>query len=247
LFNGTFGSQIEFGDSQPGDSLRFSFFGEEAGFNNRFQVKESGASAFTTLFYNNDSRFADSTTDPLGLGSETFLTADLGFDGGILQFRFGIDTLATGASSTGTFATNGSNPDDSDGKALQNFFVVDVDHNENGVARNGVLLWLDDGGADNDGDHDDMVVFIEAIGRPGGPSNAPNTMVPEPSSLAMWAVICLSCTSVRPRRRRMDSRSNSWETDQGAPSRFPKIRTVTRIASVILGRVRRIDTCFTAR
>lgn len=198
---GTYGANIGFAGLDPTDQLKFTFLGEEAGFNNSFQVLEFGASSYTNLFDNDSGGILDTTTDPAGLASKSFRASD--FDLSEDVFRFGIDTTDTSLASTDVFVYNGSNPNDLTGGADQNFFVVDVSGKDaKGHERSGYLLWLDDGGASNDDDHDDMVVFVEVIENvsppPGGSTNA----APEPSSMMMWAVIGLGCTGVRHRRRR---------------------------------------------
>lgn len=198
---GTYGANILFDRLDATDTVKFTFFGEEAGFNNSFQVFESGASAYTKLFVNDAGGGVYEANSASGLDLQSFSASDLAGTGDV--FRFGINTTDIDPSSNDVFVYNNRNPDDLSGGADQNFFVVDVINrtDADGNQRNGFLLWLDDGGASNDDDHDDMVVFVEVI-ESLSPLPGPPNAVPEPSSMMMWAVIGLGCTSVRHRRRR---------------------------------------------
>ena len=203
--DGFYGSNIDFSALNPTDSLRFSFFGEEADFTNSFQVKKAQSSAWTQLFQNQTGN--QITGSPSGIDSHEFQMSELDASDGL--FRFGIDLADPLNVESGlTDVMNGSNPDDSNGGADQNFFVSEVngkvDHS--GTTRNGLLLWLDDGGAGNDDDFDDMVVFIEAFAGdvPVAIGSAPPPQVnsvPEPASFAIWSLVGLSACSVRRRRR----------------------------------------------
>lgn len=204
---GFFGSNINFSGLNPSDRLRFTFFGEEAGFTNSFQVQSAKGSAWTELFQNQSGN--QRTFSPGGIQSFEFQMNELVVSNGL--FRFGIDLSSLDpldVDSGFTNVVNGFNADDLNGGADQNFFVSEVNNkvDRSGTARTGLLLWLDDGGANNDDDFDDMVVFVEAFssGVPVRIAAGPPpqiTAAPEPASFAIWSLIGLSACGVRRRRR----------------------------------------------
>lgn len=144
--------------------LQFTFVGEEAGYNNEFQVDNN------TVFTNNNSSFGDSQIFEFGSGP-----AD-GFVDGPIPFSF-VDNENPLSS-----VSNGSNPDDLNGNAgAMNFFVTgpsaDTENNSFSGDFTGTFLALDDNGADNDDNHDDMGIQVRVLEGPA--------QIPVPSTLAL--------------------------------------------------------------
>ena len=125
-----------------------TYLGSEAGFNNGFNM---GGSSLTTGGGTNE--WAPDS------GTGAFITM-VGVTNGLLSFSFDFDI---GGSTAGTVA-NGSNPDDVDGDEGPNFFatMAGVPCGGDGTATRSVCvdLWLDDGGADDDDNHDDMLIRL---------------------------------------------------------------------------------------
>ena len=124
--------------------IRFTFMGFEAGFDNDFYV-------------NGDLIFSTRGSNASSVGDFFEYTASDGF----LDFFF---------KSGGGFgdAVNGSNPDDStgSGNTAVNFFAA----TSTTAFGDGLYLAFDDNGADNDDNHDDMIIRVQ---------------VPEPGTLAL--------------------------------------------------------------
>jgi hypothetical protein len=136
--SGLYGATIE--SDGAAANLRYEFLGYEAGFDNGFAV------AGVTVFRNSDEPGGDrwsSLTDPF----EAHLASD---QSGVIDFSFIID------GDVAVRVGNGSNPDVAGGTVGPNFFAHQLDDGS-------ILLWLDDGGSDNDNDHDDMVIRIVQV------------------------------------------------------------------------------------
>ena len=128
--------------SQGSNNVIFTFLGFEAGFDNDFYV--NGELVFSTRGANASS-----------VGDFYEYTAT----DGLLDFFFRSEQFGD--------AVNGSNPDDSAGTGSDvNFFVATTSENFG----DGLFLAFDDNGADNDDNHDDMIVKVT---------------VPEPGTLAL--------------------------------------------------------------
>ena len=124
----------------------FEYLGFEAGFDNDFYVGD-------TLVFSNKGANASSVGD----------TYSGVFDDGVLDFAFFSGGL-------GEWVYNGSNPDDSVETNLDvNFFVAEMTENFG----EGLFLAFDDNGANDDDNHDDMVIRVTA------------SRVPEPGTLAL--------------------------------------------------------------
>lgn len=154
---GYFGSQIE----TSGGRLLFEFFGAEAGYTNDFNV--AGVQRFT---------HTGGTVIAASLGSALASYTATGVGSGLLAFNFDVNSNA------GQVA-NGSNPNDFAGLALgPNFFAscnpFGTAAGSGGQRCRSVYLFLDDGGAGPDDDHDDFLVRI--------------TAVPEPATLSVFAL-----------------------------------------------------------
>jgi hypothetical protein len=156
---GYYGADILF-DIPLSSKLVIDFFGAEAGFINSFEF--SGSPLFT---HPGGMVIAPSLGLPLGSFSTSMIGA------GLLPFAFIVDS---GASSV----ANGSNPDDSGGAVGgPNFFASCNPFGplagSGGTSCHSVYLFLDDGGAGPDDDHDDLLVRVT---------------IPEPATLALLSL-----------------------------------------------------------
>jgi hypothetical protein len=154
---GYFGSQILF-SAVPGSKLTFDFFGAEAGYVNNFLY--SGSNVFT---HNGGLNIASSLSTPKATYSTTIGGS------GVLPFKFKVNS---GAGSV----TNGSNPNDFAGLSLgPNFFATCNPFSQSagagGTNCSSVYLFLDDGGAGPDDNHDDFLVRVSV------------SQVPEPATI----------------------------------------------------------------
>ncbi|GAA0300995.1 VPLPA-CTERM sorting domain-containing protein [Rhodovulum strictum] len=122
-------------------TLTFDFLGSEAGFNNSFWF--NGVELFATGGNTNSWCTVDCTV-PLASVSVGGLST------GLLDFKF---VTPVGE------AVNGSNPDNTT-PTVPNFFLSFDGANPKAGSGTSVVLWLDDGGADGDDNHDDMAVRI---------------------------------------------------------------------------------------
>lgn len=130
--------------------VTFTYLGKEAAFENWFRV-DTG-SGFETQFNTKSSSIDDSVTFSL--------------DPGLLPFRF----AARDAGKLVGNVTNGTNrPNDAENAV--NFFVSFDD--PQATSGNSLVAFLDDSGAGNDDNHDDMAVRITA------------RAVPEPATLLL--------------------------------------------------------------
>jgi hypothetical protein len=143
---GYYGSQIEI--DVPGEStLVIDYFGAEAGFVNAFSFM------LAVLFSHPGGMVvAPSLASPL----DTFSTTVSGT--AILPFSFS-------ANSGAATVSNGSNPDDSVGLVMGPNFFASCDPfgttaGSGGTSCSSVYLFLDDGGAESDDNHDDMLVRL---------------------------------------------------------------------------------------
>jgi hypothetical protein len=158
---GYFGSQVEVDVAVP-STLKLDFFGAEAGYHNEFNLGVS------ELFdHPGGTIIAPNLTTPLSTFSTTVAST------GLLSFSFDIN------SNSGSLV-NGSNPNDSGGTAPgPNFFASFNPFGETpgsgGTTGNVLYLFLDDGGAGPDDNHDDFLVRLTIQPQ----------SVPEPSSLLL--------------------------------------------------------------
>ena len=158
---GYFGSQVGVNVAVP-STLTLEFFGAEAGYHNEFNLGVS------ELFdHPGGTIIAPSLLSPLSTFSTPISSTAL------LPFSFDIN------SNSGS-VVNGSNPDDSGGLALgPNFFAsfnpFGATDGSGGRTGNVLYLFLDDGGAGPDDNHDDFLVRLTIQPQ----------SVPEPSSLLL--------------------------------------------------------------
>jgi hypothetical protein len=157
---GYYGADILFGVS-PRSTLVFDFFGAEARFINSFEFLDS------PLFVHagTGATIASTIDSPLASFSPSMVAA------GVPPFRFVVNGGAA-------FVLNGANVDDSGGAAIGPNFFATCDPfasiaGSGGTDCSSVYLFLDDGGAGPDDDHDDFLVRIRV------------RQVPEPGVLAL--------------------------------------------------------------
>jgi len=120
--------------------IKATVLGSEAGFDNSF------------TFFGNTYNTGGSTNsfNPAGIWSTTVNA----IAPGLLSFVFGADSGAS-------FATNGSNNDNS---VLGPNFFVSFLPTPTATFGQSVLLFFDDGGAANDDNHDDLIVRLDIVG-----------------------------------------------------------------------------------
>lgn len=163
--------------------ITVDYFGAEAGFQNSFSGF-GGACSFN--------HGGGTTFNALGNPLQTCVVNNVA--SGLLDFGF--------ISGLPGIADNGSNPDNSLG-ATPNFFVSltstaglgGLDNNGDlSTAGSGTIAWLflDDGGAGDDDNHDDMVVRLSITGGSIG--------IPEPGTVALLGAALLGMGAVRRRR-----------------------------------------------
>jgi hypothetical protein len=167
LFNGPqiggyFGSQILF-NAFPGSTLMIDFFGAEAGFVNNFLY--SGTNVFT---HTGGLNIASNLNTPKATYSTTISGS------GTLPFQFRVNSGAG-------FVSNGTNPNDFGGQSRgPNFFAscnpFGQTAGSGGTNCNSLYLFLDDGGAGPDDDHDDFLARLTVA------------QVPEPATIFMGLV-----------------------------------------------------------
>jgi hypothetical protein len=183
---GYFGSQIWIDAAVP-SSITFEFFGAEAGYRNEFNWNGSELFAHT-----GGSTTASSLASPLA----SFESTILGF--ALLSFSFDVN-------SNNLTLSNGSNPNDLGGATGAPNFFASCDPfsgaaGSGGTSCSSVYLFLDDGGAGPDDNHDDFLVRISTASlNPPGIESVQT--VPEPSSLSLAALIGFGLVARRLRRR----------------------------------------------
>lgn len=124
--------------------VKVEFLGREASYKNTFHWNDA-------LYFSNALVGLNEFNNGLTGLTKTFT----GVTAGLLDFAFGLNSkVAT--------LFNGSNPDGSGASSLPNFFVSFAD--ENATFGKIAYLFLDDGGAGSDDDHDDMVIRLTASG-----------------------------------------------------------------------------------
>lgn len=147
------GGQLKFDPAFTGKAkLTFTYLGKEAGWNNQFNAYGNSLSVSSAL---ND--------------SFTAYDSDTSNNGGLLDFRFLTQSPAL-------LSVNGSN----NGLQKDNFGIL-LNYTHKGTLFDAVLLYDDGGGLDNSGavdddNHDDLVIGLKV------------TDVPEPGALGLLAL-----------------------------------------------------------
>jgi hypothetical protein len=153
--DGYYGSTIRLNAKS---AVTFTFLGFEAGYDNEFLLDPDGNGSFDLIFSNKTSGSADINGKARTMVGDAYTVVldPANFTDGIIPFMFKADV--NGAKG---LVANGSNP----GNGV-NFFTS-FDPNPAAIAGSSLVLFLDDGGAGSDKDHDDMGIRIAVVPEPG--------------------------------------------------------------------------------
>jgi PEP-CTERM motif len=156
--DGYYGSTIRLNSKT---AVTFTFLGFEAGYDNEFLLDADGNGTFDLIFSNKAGGSTDVNNKAKTAVGDTYTVVldPADFTDGIIPFMFKADLNGTKG-----FVANGGNPDDTNDKV--NFFTS-FDPNPTATSGPSLVLFLDDGGAGSDDDHDDMGVRIAAVPEPG--------------------------------------------------------------------------------
>lgn len=156
--DGYYGSTIRLNATT---AVTFTYLGFEAGYDNEFLLDADGNGSFDLIFSNKTGGTADVNGKARTAVGDTYTVVldPANFTAGIIPFMFKADV--NGAKG---LVANGSNPDNTDDAV--NFFTS-FDPNPTAVSGSSLVLFLDDGGAASDDDHDDMGIRIAVVPEPG--------------------------------------------------------------------------------
>jgi PEP-CTERM motif len=169
ILESIYGADVFSRDGYYGSTIRlnaktavtFSFLGFEAGYDNEFLLDANGNGSFDLIFSNKTGGTADINGKARTVVGDTYTVVldPANFTEGIIPFMFKADV--NGARG---LVANGGNPDNA-GEG-PNFFTS-FDPNPTAVSGSSLVLFLDDGGAGSDEDHDDMGIRIAVVPEPG--------------------------------------------------------------------------------
>jgi hypothetical protein len=156
--DGYYGSTIRLNTKT---AVTFTFLGFEAGYDNEFLLDADGNGSFDLIFSNKTGGAVDINGKARSVVGDTYTVVldPANFTDGIVPFMFKADV--NGAKG---LIANGSNPDNT-GEGV-NFFTS-FDSNPTATTGSSLVLFLDDGGAGSDQDHDDMGIRIAVVPEPG--------------------------------------------------------------------------------
>lgn len=156
--DGYYGSTIRLNATT---AVTFTYLGFEAGYDNEFLLDADGNGSFDLIFSNKTGGTADVNGKARTAVGDTYTVVldPANFTAGIIPFMFKADV--NGAKG---LVANSSNPDNTDDAV--NFFTS-FDPNPTAVSGSSLVLFLDDGGAASDDDHDDMGIRIAVVPEPG--------------------------------------------------------------------------------
>jgi hypothetical protein len=191
---GWYGGQVWF----SGGELLIEYLGAESGYDNSFVFQ--GTTLITEPENNND--WADPRQVGAGVGVGDTNNTSGGADAqnlqqwtynigaaGLLDFSF----ISGGGEGS---AVNGSNPDDLAGDVGPNFFATFWEPNtENALSGTMLDLWFDDTGANDDDNHDDMLIRLTAV-------DGDLTVVPIPAAAWLFGSALVGMAGIGYRRTR---------------------------------------------
>jgi PEP-CTERM motif len=156
--DGYYGSTIRLNSRT---AVTFTFLGFEAGYDNEFLLDADGNGSFDLIFSNKTGGTPDINGKAKTAVGDTYTVVldPADFTAGIIPFMFKADLNGAEGS-----VVNGSNPDNTND--VVNFFTS-FDPNPTATSGRDVVLFLDDGGAGSDDDHDDMGIRIAVVPEPG--------------------------------------------------------------------------------
>lgn len=154
--------------------VQIDFLGAEAGYKNQFNFNNAQLFA-----HNGGKQIASNLSTPLA-------TTTLQVNPGLLNFSFDYNNDAGSV-------LNGANPDDSTGTVGPNFFLTFNPFALSPQPMSGqvVYLFLDDGGANNDDNHDDFLVRLTVTNG--------KFSVPEPTTLLLLGLGLAGLAATRKR------------------------------------------------
>jgi hypothetical protein len=142
-------------------AVTFTFLGFEAGYDNEFLLDTDGNGSFDLIFSNKVGGAVDINDKPKTAIGDTYTVVldPANFTSSIIPFMFKAEVNGAKGS-----VANGSNPNTTSDTV--NFFTS-FDPGATAISGSSLVLFLDDGGAGPDDDHDDMGIRIAVVPEPG--------------------------------------------------------------------------------